>query len=93
MTVYFVTHSLETRDTQVITYSQPGSIGPPWGRGRYETLDYMITPNKWTNSITNWESDMNSNLVTDQFILNYSIQTKLRGVSNAEQIQSKVRYM
>ena len=36
--------------TQKDIYKEPGTLeGPPWTRGRYEELDYIIISNKFKN--------------------------------------------
>ena len=37
----------------------------PYDRTGYETLDYMLVPDRWNNSIKNIESDIHSGISSD----------------------------
>ena len=45
-------------DEKLVTYREKGKgLGPPWTRGRYEQLDFIIVPRMWQNSVLDVESD------------------------------------
>ena len=77
-----------------VTHKQPGTIiGPPWTRGRYETLDYVAIGDRWKNCIKDCESDVFSNLTTDHIIINFIVKITLRGIQQANRIRPKIRSM
>ena len=71
------------RPEKLATYRAPGtSFGPPWNRGRYETLDYILAHDRWKNSIMNVESDPTANIDSDNFPLKATIKIRLKAVRN-----------
>ena len=66
------------------------NIGPPYTREKYETLDYLITPNRWKNSIKNIEADKDTNVYTDHIALTVTISIKLKAQpKTVNQIRNK----
>ena len=53
-------------------------LGPPWTRGRYETVDYIVVNKKWRNTIQDVGADIMSNLPTDHAPLIIKTETKLK---------------
>ena len=53
---------------KLITYRAPTNepLGPPWTRGKYETLDYTLTPERWKNATIDAESDVKAHISTDR---------------------------
>jgi hypothetical protein len=72
----------EKPDTKLITHKHAGTeLGPPWTRGRYETLDYFIVADRWKNSVTDMESDMLANVDTDHGPVQGTAKVKLKVIS------------
>ena len=77
-------------DIKLLTYRQPTpNIGPPWTRGRYETVDYTIIGNRWKNTMIDCETDVFANIPSDHFIMKYKIRTKLKGKQKANKTLKK----
>ena len=51
-------------DCKLLTYEEPGTKGPPYNRYRYETLDYILTSNRWKNIVTDCEADIDADVDT-----------------------------
>ena len=67
----------EKPDTKLATYKF--TTTKPWdeiSRGKYETLEYILIANRWKNTITNAESDMNSSIDSDHYPLNARMRIK-----------------
>ena len=45
-----------------------GVKGPPYVRGIFETLDYILAGNRWKSCITNIENDTDANIETSQVL-------------------------
>ena len=61
-------------DEKLITYRAPGvHTREPWTRGRFETLDFVITADRWKNTVKNVEADHTANIHTDHFPLTTTI--------------------
>lgn len=56
--------------------------GPPWCRPRFETLDYIIVSNRWTNGVINVEAVLSAHITTDHFPLTATLRFKLKKNSN-----------
>lgn len=56
---------------KLITYKLDKSAGnePPYVKGKYDVIDYIIVPNRWKNTIKNVQSDIKSGLDSDHFPL------------------------
>ena len=66
-----------------MTYKQNSTnIGPPYDRNRYEQLDFVVTPNRWNNSVKNCEADPSCPIRSDHFPILTSIQIKLKADIN-----------
>ena len=63
-------------------------IGPPWTRGRYETLDYFIVADRWKNSVADMESDMLANVDTDHGPVQGTAKVKLKGISRVGKLRN-----
>ena len=59
------------------------NVGPPWDRTRYETLDYILTQNRWKNN-KNVEIDPYTNIDTDHLTLIADIEIKLKAIDNVK---------
>eukprot|EP00975_Prorocentrum_lima_P009756 2078153-Prorocentrum_lima.AAC.1 len=45
-------------DRALLTYREKGvGYDPPWTRGRYETLDYVLVPHRWRNMVKDVAAD------------------------------------
>ena len=54
------------------------AVGEPYTRDRYETLDYILVPERWKNSIKNVEADKDTPIYSDHIALIATIQIKLK---------------
>ena len=73
----------EKPSTKLITHRHASAqYGPPWTRGRYEVLDYIVIGQRWKNVVTNAESDTAANIPSDHFPLKFHIRLKLKAVGN-----------
>ena len=69
--LYIVNTHFEKANNVLWTYRFPqAELGPPWSRGRYETLDYIITSHRWKNCIIDVETDPEAPLDSDHFPFN-----------------------
>ena len=72
---------------KLITYHAPSSeLGPPYERGKYETLDYCVTTERWKNTVQDVESDMKANITSDHYPLWWKTRLKLSRKTNKEYI-------
>eukprot|EP00975_Prorocentrum_lima_P038045 8001240-Prorocentrum_lima.AAC.1 len=51
---------------------------PPFVRGRYETLDYILCPHRWRNIFLDVQADFRANLATDHRPLMGKLRVKLK---------------
>eukprot|EP00973_Karenia_brevis_P086218 11957822-Karenia_brevis.AAC.1 len=51
-------------EEKLSTYAEMGVKGPPYTRERYEMIDYILTINRWKNTIKDVESDHTHNIGT-----------------------------
>ena len=52
--------------------------GPPWTRNNgYETLDYILVPERWKNSVQDAEVDSSGFLPTDHYPIITTIKINL----------------
>ena len=56
--------------------------GPPWNLSRYDTLDYILVPNRWNKSCHKIETDINANLHTNQYPMVMTSETKFKRHQN-----------
>ena len=66
--------------TQLITFRETSnpSSGPPYIRGKFEVLDYVLVPHRWRNSIRNVRSDMKANIPSDHYPLISTLRIRLK---------------
>ena len=78
----------EKPDEQLRTYKvNKNNLGPPYNRTKYETLDYILVPNRWKNTFKNVEADPNTYVDSDHFCLLADIQIKLKANHSQQKIQ------
>ena len=66
-----------------MTFKQNSTnIGPPYDRNRYEQIDFVVTPNRWKNSVNNCEADPSCPIRSDHFPILTTIQVKLKADIN-----------
>ena len=69
----------EKPDSKLFTYKNNiNENQPPYTRRNYETLDYVITPERWKNCVKNVETDKDTNVYSDHITLIATIQIKLK---------------
>ena len=86
---------MKKTDEKLITYQAPSDTPrePPFCRPRYETLDYILTPQRWKNTVLDCESDIKANINSDHFPLVAKIQLKLKALRNPKDKTTKVEYL
>ena len=62
---------LQKQEMYKITYKEKKQHtgGPPFARPTYEVLDYVLSAQRWKNSIQDIESDPYPNIYTDHYPL------------------------
>ena len=55
-----------------------GVKGAPFKRGRYETLDYIITSNEWKSKVKNVNNHTDNTIETRHYPLMADISTEVR---------------
>jgi len=82
-------------DYQLCTYHEIGNFdGPPWKRGRYETLDYVLAQQRWKNCVKNCQSDIYAGITTDHYPLIATFAINLKKMqSQAQKAQRKYKNM
>ncbi len=70
----------QKQNHKLITYKEDKAHqgGPPYTRSTYETLDYILTPNRWKHFIKTVERDMECNINTDHYPLRTRIIITLK---------------
>ena len=65
---------------KLITYkndkSHPG--GPPYTHNKFDTLDFVLAPQRWRTSVQDVESQMTSGVNSDHYPLVVEIRVKLK---------------
>ena len=69
--------------------SHPG--GPPYDRHHYETLDYIIVPDRWKNTVENVEIDMNSGINSYHYPLRVTICINLKAKYEKTKTKDQIR--
>jgi hypothetical protein len=68
------------QEHKLITYkedkSHPG--GPPYDRSKYDTLDFILVPQRWRNSIRDVENDIDSGINSDHYPLIAKVHIRLK---------------
>ena len=68
------------QEHKLVTYkedkSHPG--GPPYDRSKYDTLDFILVPQRWRNSIRDVENDIDSGINSDHYPLIAKVHIRLR---------------
>ena len=59
-------------------------LGPPWNRGRYETLDYVLVGNRWKNTVEDIETDPSACVDSDHFPMKFMLKVKLKANQRKE---------
>ena len=69
-----------------ITYRQKKDEqwGPPYGRPKYEQIDYITIPNRWKNGIIDVTADPNANISTDHIPLIAICNFKLKQLNKQQ---------
>ena len=69
----------EKPDEKLFTFKNNiNAVGGPYTRENYETLDYILVPERWKNSIKNVEADKDTPIYSDHITLLAIIQVKLK---------------
>ena len=69
----------EKPDEKLYTFKNTiNTVGEPYTRDRYETLDYILVPERWKNSIKNVEADKDTPIYSDHIALIATTQIKLK---------------
>ena len=63
--------------------------GPPWGRTKYEVVDYITVARRWRNSVRDVESDVQANITWDRYPLWADIQVRLRAERRVKREERK----
>jgi len=80
----------EKPDKKLLTYHQPSvNLGPPYKRGPYETLDYVVATDRWKNAIQDVESDVEANVASDHYPLWWTACIKFRRKAKSEDMINK----
>ena len=59
-------------------------IGPPWTPDRYEEIDHCIARNFWKNTITNIQTEPNTNVNTDHYTMVATIRQRPKANDKTE---------
>ena len=78
----------QKRDEHLLTYkhvkSHPG--GPPYVRPLYETLGYILVPNRWQNAVRDISADPSPGVNTDHYPLRMELQIRLKARHKPERV-------
>ena len=68
------------QEEKLITYKEDKAHlgGPPYNRSKYETLDYVLVPNRWKNTIKDVESDVHAEINSDHYPMKIRVQINLK---------------
>eukprot|EP00975_Prorocentrum_lima_P059413 12454353-Prorocentrum_lima.AAC.1 len=78
-------------DKALITYREIGTgFDPPFTRGRYETLDYILISGRWRNSVQNVFSDFEAAVYSDHRPLLATIQIKFKAHRQSRQAPRQI---
>jgi hypothetical protein len=68
------------QEEKLITYKEDKAHlgGPPYNRSKYETLDYVLVPNRWKNAIKDVESDVHAEINSDHYPMKIRVQINLK---------------
>ena len=81
----------QKRNEQIFTFIELGTKGPPLTRGRYETLDYILTNDKWKSSITNIENDVEHCIETNHVPIVAEINLRVKSREKEEKKEDGVK--
>jgi hypothetical protein len=85
MNTYF-----QKQDNQLATYREIGvTREAPIQRGTHEQIDYVITHNRWKNSVRDIFSDAAANIDSDHYPICAKIKVKLKAIRKKEQARAK----
>lgn len=78
-----VLHTLYRKPkTKVITFKEIGTtMEDVRTRGKFEQPDYILTPTRWRNSVTNVEADHYANIQTDHYPVVADIRLELEAIN------------
>ena len=71
---------LKKQPDRLITFKLDKAIGTAasWTKGRYDTIDYIITTQRWNNSIKDVYSDVWADIFSDHYPLIAKIQIHMK---------------
>ena len=73
-------------DQKLITHKHSrATLGPPWTRGDYEMIDYIIVANRWNNSVLDVEADIAANIESDHGPIRGNMRVTLKRHTIGEQ--------
>lgn len=92
-------HSLKVSNTmfyknknKLATYKKPETtLTDPVTRPHYEQLDYILTPERWKNSVLDAESDIQADINSDHFPVKFQIGIKLKSTNQRNKPRPKYR--
>ena len=77
-------------DTKLVTHRHIGTkIGPPYVRGPYEVIDYVVIGDRWNNCIIDIETHIYANIATDHYPQIIKARFKLKGVQRTTEKRDK----
>ena len=63
----------------------------PSCNGKFDTLDYWLTPQRWKNSVLNCESDRHANINSNHYPLTVTLRLKLKA-QKLKRYKTKAKY-
>eukprot|EP00975_Prorocentrum_lima_P054848 11497894-Prorocentrum_lima.AAC.1 len=67
--------------SKLVTYRELwADSGPPYERGRYETLDYVLAPQRWRNCVRDVTNDLLCNVFTPHYPLIARLDIRLKAL-------------
>ena len=83
----------QKQESRLATYAEPVIQGPPYTSGRYEMIDYILTTNRWKNTIGDVEADPDADIDTRHRPLKARTTIKLKHEFKKEKpIHSRPQY-
>ena len=66
---------------------------PPFHRPKYETLYYILIPNRWNNAVLDCESDAKANINSDHDPLVAKLCFRLKRCRNLKEFEKRKDYL
>ena len=84
----------KTRQDNTATYGRVGiDIAQEINKDTHEQIDYIVTPKRWRNAVTNAESDTKANIDSDRYPVIAKATLRLKAEQTKQDAKRQIHHM